>query len=252
VDIHTFLDATRHADGDWSFALPEAFHGAFGGAFGGLIAACAVLASRDLAPGRTPSAADCRFLRGVPAGRARVRATMVRSGRSLSCVSVDASDEADRLAARALISFVDRAALRDVRRAAAAPPGAWTPFDDAQPWPAVAPIVTTLEARTVWSGRQGIATAVRVPWDPAGSAEAACLAGDMSVGPPLAAAASGEGVSTPNPDLSLRFCGEVTTDAVIGLARTERADGGVAAVAVSVWSGDALVAVGVSSALLLG
>ena len=251
MDIGTFLNAKPVGEGDWTFDLPETFHGAFGGAFGGLVAACTIFASRDLAPGRTPSAADCRFLRGLPAGRAHVIATVVRSGRSLSCVSVDVTDEAERLAARALVSFVDAGALRDVRRTGALPPGTWTPFDDAQRWPAVAPIVETLSARTVWSGTEGFATAVRVPWDPAGSAEAACLAGDMSVGAPLGSAAAGEGVSTPNPDLSLRFCGEVTTDHVIGLARTERAAGGVAVVAISVWSGDALVAAGVSSGLML-
>src|SRR5438552_286657 len=63
---------------------------------------------------------------------------------------------------------------------------------------------------------------------PGGSAEAACLAADISVSPPLGYAMSGERVSTPNPDLSLRFCGDVTTDHVIGLARMERAEAGVA------------------------
>jgi hypothetical protein len=62
----------------------------------------------------------------------------------------------------------------------------------------------------------------------------------------------GERVATPNPDLSLRFCGDVTTDHVVGLARTERAAGGVATIRISVWSGEELVAVGVSSSLLLG
>jgi acyl-coenzyme A thioesterase PaaI-like protein len=252
VDIETFLDARRAAPGDWTFGLPTEFHGAFGGAFGGLIAACGIYASRDLAPGRTPVAADYRFLRGLPAGRARVCASVVRAGRSLSCISVDVLDETGGLAAQALVSFVDAGALKHVVRAGPSKPGGWAPFDTAEPWPPVAPIVSTLAARTLGSGADGIATGVRVPWETAGSAEAACLAGDMSVGAPLGYAMAGERVSTPNPDLSLRFCGDVTTDHVVGLARTERADGGVAVVRIGVWSGDELVAIGVSSALLLG
>jgi acyl-coenzyme A thioesterase PaaI-like protein len=252
MDINTFLGAARVSEGEWTFELPTDFHGAFGGAFGGLIAACAILASRDLAPGRTPVAADYRFLRGLPAGRARGCATVVRSGRSLSCVSVDVTDEAGGLATRALVSYVDTGALRTVVRSPAVKPDGWTAFDKADPWPPVAPIVSTLSARTIGSGPEGIATGVRVPWDPAGSAEAACLAGDMSVGAPLGYSTSGEGVQTPNPDVSLRFCGDVTTDHVVGLARTERADNGVAIVRIAVWSGGARVGVGGWSALLLG
>ncbi len=67
MDIKTFLGAQEHGDGDWTFELPTQVHGAFGGAFGGLIAACTVLASRSCAPGRTPVALDCRFLRALPA-----------------------------------------------------------------------------------------------------------------------------------------------------------------------------------------
>ena len=252
MDIRSFLGARHNDDGDWSFELPTEMHGAFGGAFGGLVAACTLIAARDSAPQRTPVALDCRFLRGLPAGTARARAELVHSGRSLSCASVDVFDSRERLATRATVSFVDGDALRDISRPAVAPPRAWTPFDEAEPWPPVAPIVSTLSARTVGSGPEGVASAVTIPWVDGGSAEAACLAGDMSVGPPVAQAMSGERVSTPNPDLSLRFCGEVTTDHVVGLAKTERAGGGVAIVRISVWSGAELVAIGVSSSLLLG
>jgi acyl-coenzyme A thioesterase PaaI-like protein len=252
MDIHDFLGARRSAPGDWTFSLPQRMHGAFGGAFGGLVAACAILASRDAAPDRTPAAGDFRFLRGLRAGDAHARATLVRAGRSLSCVQTDILDGDGELSARAVISFVDAGALRDIPRDAVQRPPDWTPFDEAEPWPPVAPIVETLRARTVGSGPDGVATAVHVPWEPAGDAEAACLAADMSVGPPVAYAVSGERVSTPNPDLSVRFCGEVSTRVVVGLARTERVHGGVAAVRIAVWSGDSLAAIGVSSSLVLG
>lgn len=252
MDIETFLDAEHIGEGQWTFALPTSVHGAFGGAFGGIIAACAVFASRDLAGERTPVAGDFRFLRGLPAGRARARADVVRSGRSLSCMSVDVSDDSGALATRALISYADARALHRVERTGVPKPDGWKRFEDADRWPPVAPIVETLSARSLGSGPDGYATAVRVPWDASGSAEAACLAADMSVGMPLGYGTAGENVSTPNPDVSIRFCGDVTTDHVIGLARMERAHAGVAVVRISVWSGDELVAIGVSSALLLG
>lgn len=252
MDIKEFLQAERVSDDEWTFHIGRELHGAFGGAFGGMLAACAVLASREVAPGRAPAALDCRFVRGLPAGAARTRATVLHSGRSLTNVSVDITDERDRLATRATVSLADPAALSALRRPGPRVPDGWKPFEDATPWPAVAPIVGAIHARSVGSGEGGFATGVRVPWDEGGSAEAACLAGDMSVGMPLGQAAAGEGVSTPNPDLALRFCGEVTTRDLVGLARCERAGGGVAIVAIEVWSGQDLVAVGVSSALLLG
>lgn len=252
MEIERFLGAERITDGDWRFSIGRELHGAFGGAFGGVLAACVLVVSRDVAPGRVPAAIDCRFLRALPAGSAHARGTLLHSGRSLSCVSVDLLDERDRLATGATVSLVDRDALSAASRPGPHPPAAWTPFDDARPWPAVAPIVETFGARSVGSGDWGIASALRVPWDDAdASAEAACLAGDLCVGPPVAVTLSGEPVSHPNPDLSLRFCGEVTTPVVVGVGRTERAGGGVAAVDITVWSGTELVAVGSSISLLL-
>src|SRR5712692_10106569 len=88
MDIKTFLHSERISDNEWIFRIGEELHGAFGGAFGGMLAACSVLVSREVVPARTPVALDCRFLRGLPAGVARTRTTVLHSGRSLSCVSV--------------------------------------------------------------------------------------------------------------------------------------------------------------------
>lgn len=251
-DVQAFLGADRLSDGEWSFEIGRELHGAFGGAFGGVLAACALVVSRDLAPDRVPAAIDCRFLRGLPAGAARATGTLLHSGRSLHCVSVDIVRDDGKLATRATVSLVAPEALSSVHRPGPRPPGVWSAFDDARPWPAVAPIVETFGARSVGSGDWGIASALRVPWDdPDASPEAACLAGDLCVGPPVAVAMSGERVSHPNPDLSLRFCGEVTEPVVVGVGRTERAQGGVAVVDITVWSGAELVAVGSSISLLL-
>ena len=247
MDITTFLGATRQ-DERWTFDLPERFHGAYGGAFGGLVAACTLVAARSAVPGREPVALDCHFLRGIPAGRAHATPTPIHDGRSLQCVSVDVQS-GGRLCARATISFVDRSALDGFERQVASLP-AFSSYDDARTWPAVAPIASTLDVRSVGAFEDGDATAVRVPWD-GSSAEAACLAGDMSVGAPVARGVSGTGITHPNPDLSLRFCGEVATPVVVGHARMERAGIGVGAVRISVWSGETLVAIGSSVSLLL-
>jgi acyl-coenzyme A thioesterase PaaI-like protein len=266
-----FLGAELVDEGAWRFHVPRELHGAFGGAFGGIVAACALVAGRSVAPGRVPNAVDCRFVRGLPAGDALARANVLHGGRSLSTVSVDVTDTDDRLCTRATVSLVDRAALDEFRRPGPSP-SVWIAHEDAEPWPAVAPIVTTIDSRIVGNDERGIATAMRVPWDvePETSAEAASMAADMAVGPPIGSAIAGQGISGPNPDLSLRFCGDVTTPALVGVGRLERAEGGVAAVRLEVWSNEQssfeargvrgaqrprsnyqLVALGIATALLL-
>ncbi|MGH2760141.1 MAG: acyl-CoA thioesterase domain-containing protein [Actinomycetota bacterium] len=249
--VAELLGAEAVGEGAFRFEVPVSLHGAFGGAFGGIVAACTLITARSVVSGRVPNALDIRFMRGLRAGGAVARGTVLHSGRSLSNVSVDLRDEGDRLCARATISLVDPSVLQPVVRPGPQP-GAWKSHDEATPWPAVAPIVATIDSRLVGNDGLGYATAMKIPWDvaPDSSAESACMAADMAVGPPLGALAS-DGASTPNPDLSLRFCGEVTEQIVVGLGRLDRAAGGVAAVGVQVWSGAELVATGVSTALMI-
>lgn len=255
MDIRTFLGAVEDGNGKFTFVLPTPMHGAFGGAFGGIIGACSIHAARAVAPGRVPIGIDCRFVRGLPAGSARAVASLLHGGRSLSTVSVDVTDERGRLATRASVSLVEPSALRDLSHFDAQRPGDFSPYDDARPWPAVAPIVETLGARSVGSGDGGFATSIRVPWDVAGaSAESACLAADLSVGMPIGATltAAGEPVPrAPNPDLTVRFCGEVDDQHIVGRARTVSMVRGVMAIQIDVWSGSSVVAVGSASAIVL-
>jgi acyl-coenzyme A thioesterase PaaI-like protein len=250
ASVAEFLGASRDGEA-WRFHVPRELHGAFGGAFGGIVAACCLVAAREAAPGRTPNALDCRFLRGLPAGEARAAAHVLAAGRSLSNVSVDLTDGEGRPCARATISLVDHGVLVPVERPGPGP-GDWKAHEEADPWPPVAPIVATIDSRLVGRDERGMATAMRIPWDitPHSSAESACMAADMAVGPPLGTLA-GEGAATPNPDLSLRFCGEVSSGVVVGVGRLDRAAGGIAAVSVEVWSSGALVATGVSTALMI-
>jgi acyl-coenzyme A thioesterase PaaI-like protein len=249
VNLGDYLEAERASDSSWRFTFTPDMHGAFGGVFGGLVAAACVWAGRSLEPQRTPAALDCRFLRGLPAGTATVDAKLLHSGRSLACVATVVHDERGRLATDATLTLIDASALHPLTRAHTAP--SFDAFDDADPWPPVAPIVTTLGARTVGRIDGAIATAVRVPWDEESSAEAVCLAADMCVGPPVAFGVSRERVAHPNPDLSVRFCGRARDRVVVGLGRMVRAHGGVAAVAIEVFSGGDLCAAGVSSSLLV-
>jgi acyl-coenzyme A thioesterase PaaI-like protein len=248
--LHEFLGAEHQENNDWRFTVPTELHGAFGGAFGGVVASCTLVAARAAAPGRTPNALDIRFLRGLPAGEAFASATVLHAGRSLTNVAVDLNDASGRLCARSTISLVDAGVLHPFEEAQATPRG-WDDYEQASSFPAVAPIVSVIGPRFVGRSGADIATAIRVPWDDDGhSAEAACMAGDMAVGAPLGGTAP-RGVGTPNPDISLRFCGEVTTPILVGIGRWERSANGVAMVSVEVWSGEGLVAIGVSTALLL-
>ncbi|MCV7260416.1 PaaI family thioesterase [Mycobacterium shimoidei] len=237
-----------------SFELGRNMHGAFGGAFGGAVAACALRTARREAPGRTPASLDVRFLRGLPAGTAHAAATVLHAGRSLTTVSVDIADSTGRAAARATVGLADPAALHPSDTPSAEKAGLtgysggsdWTTPDGVE-----IPIVATLRPRVLGAGPSWVATGLRAPWDVAAGAEAACLAADMCVGPPVAAACAGKWIPHPNPDLSLRFVGEVAEPDLVGVGRLQRISGGLAAVGITVWSGDDVVAVGVCSSMLL-
>ena len=252
-----FLQGEPTGDGSWRFTVGDERHGAFGGAFGGLLAACTVHVARQVAGGRRPAALDARFLRSLPAGEARLVPTVIHQGRSLTCVQVDVLDGRHRLATRSTVHLVAPAGLRPVDH-----PGERGDAPVVAPWEAGAawrnpagmevPIVRTLAPRVVGRGELGIATALRVPWDePDASAEAACLAADMCVGPPVAGAFPGAPTPAPNPDLSLRFAGREAGPEVVGWGRLARIDAGLATVQVVVRSGAHPVAIGVSCSLVL-
>ena len=244
----TTVDAFLGSSG-LTFDLGRELHGAFGGAFGGVLAAAVLFAARSAAPELLPAGLDCRFLRSLPAGPARAEVTTVHAGRTVTCVRVDLHDARDRLATTGTVSLVDPSALRplDVAPTPAAPPGRWQPWRT--PAGVTAPIVELLRPR-VGSVEPGvIATEVDVPWDdPEGaySAEAACVAADLSVGPPVAAACAGTWSPHPNPDLSLRFSPAVAGEKVRSVARVAAISGGLASVAVDVG-----FAVGAASSVVL-
>jgi hypothetical protein len=257
VRVLEFLQGRPLENGSWRFEVGRERHGGFGGAFGGLIAACTVSVARSTAQGRVPISLDTRFLRGLPAGKAQLVPTILHAGRSLVCVTVDVFDSRERLATRSTVYLVDPLALRAVDHPgeAGSPPGA-RPWAEGSPWRnppgSEVPILATFQPRAVGRADRGRGTALRVPWDePGAAAEAACLAADMCVGPPVAGAFRGQLKPAPNPDLSLRFASQALGPEVVGWGLLESIDGGVATVRIEVRSGHELLAVGVSCSLLL-
>jgi acyl-coenzyme A thioesterase PaaI-like protein len=250
-----FLGAERRGPGAFRFALGNHLHGAFGGVFGGVVAACALRVARDLTPGRVPASIDVRFLRAL-AGQAEAQGELVHEGRSLATVSVDLHDGEGRVAARAAVGLVAPGALAALDRPGAPPPPLAP--DGARDWRSPTgtsiPIVASLHPRILGAGEWGIATGLFVPWaEGDGGAEAVCMAADMCVGPPVAAALRGTWVPHPNPDLSLRFAAvQPNGGELVGVGRLEVVAGGLALVRIGVWRGGRLAGVGVSCSLLLG
>jgi acyl-coenzyme A thioesterase PaaI-like protein len=238
----------------WQAHAPEALHGAYGGAFGGLLAAIAVAVARETVPGRHPFALDCHFVRGLR-GDASITTDVVRSGRSMSVVSV-AMTEGGELTTSATVLLADLAALDDwtVADTGAPPPDT----SDAKPWRHPpgrhVGIIDTLAPRSKRVDGDAIATTISVPWPTPGhaaAAEASCMAADISTGPPVEAAFTGGWRPHPNPDLSLRFLPRpISAGEITGVARLDAAGAGVATMSLAVWSGGARTAVGVSTALV--
>jgi len=243
-------------DGGAVLAFPRELHGAFGGAFGGLLAAGIVHVARRSAEGREPAGIDCRFVRGLPAGDAVATCEVMHAGRSLTLVRVDLYDERGKLATAATVSLADPSALHalDVAGAAVAEPSDWRSWT--MPAGVDIPIITTLAPRMAPLGDGAIATLVRMPWDDADgtwSAEAACVAGDFCVGPPVGLACEGTWLPHPNPDVAVRFAPHpgVGRD-VVGVGRVTRMARGLAVVDVEVSSGGVAFAAGVCTSMVLG
>lgn len=260
VKLLEFLNGEAEVDGAWRFRLSRRLNGAFGGTNGGVIAAAALAVSRHAAPGRVPAALDARFLRGLGTGTSRIVPSVLHQGRTLSCVTLDVLDERGRLCTRATVSLVAPEALERFDAPGDAPaPAGWTAHAEGRPWPRPAPpveipLLESFDPRAVGRDERGSATSVRIPFDEPGRlAEAACIAADIAVGPPVGRAVAGRApVPHPNPDLSLRFSGDGDPlPELVGCGRLEQIRGGLAQTRIEVWCGERLCAIGVSSSTLL-
>jgi acyl-coenzyme A thioesterase PaaI-like protein len=253
------IPGLEQENGEWQFELAEELNGAFGGTNGGALAAICVFVGRAAARGRIPAGIDARFIRGFRPGKARVVPTILNAGRTLTTVSVDILTADGKLATRATVSFVAPEALAEVDQPGTGshPPGL-TDYREAREWrqpkghPGI-PLIDTFSPRMMGSGDFGIATGTRMLWDDqSASAESACIAADISVGPPVAGALKGLPLAMPNPDISLRFTGASTAgDHLVSVCRLEGINGGLATTALEVWSSDNLIAAGISTTTCL-
>lgn len=251
MNLLEFLRGTRD-QATMRFEFGREFYGAFEGVFGGVIAAAMLCSARTLADGRRAASLDCQFLRSLPAGGATATAQIVRSGRALTFVRVTLVDATDHLAATAQAVFASPEALHplDVEPDDMAMPS----YAEAAQLEAIAPIMDTLASRFARTDDSSFASVMPVPWEqPDTGAEAACLAADMSVGPPVGALLVRENLrlATPNPDLSLRFLGEESVREVAGFGTLEGVVGGLANTRVAVVGPRGLIATGCSITLLL-
>ena len=253
------IPGTRQADGEWQFDLAEELNGGFGGTNGGVLAAVCVHVARSSASGRLPAGIDARFIRGFRPGVAHVVPTILNEGRTLTTISVDLLTEEGKLATRGTVSLIAPDALAEVDRPVPrAPPGELAEYSEAREWRQPKghrgiPLIDTFSPRMMGSGEFGIATGTRLLWDdPAASAESACIAADISVGPPVAGALKGMPLAMPNPDISLRFtAADTDRDHLVSVCRLEGVVRGLATTSLEVWSGQTLVAVGVSTTTCL-
>lgn len=247
----------RHvADGIWTFDLDAAFNGGFGGTNGGVLAALCVFVARDAAPGRIVCGVDARFIRSFRPGRALIAPTVLNAGRTLTTVNVDILDEDEKLATRGVVSLAAPDALADVdvdpdAGEALAGQGEGKPWR--HPKSGAIPLIDTFKPVYLGKSDKGVATGVEVGFDDdAASAEAACIAADISLGPPVAGALRGRPLAMPNPDIGLRFTGaKLNGGPIVAHSRLQSLVGGLATTTIEVRDGDRLLALGAASTTCL-
>ncbi len=247
----------RQGDAQWSFELEHRFNGAFGGTNGGVLSAISIHVAR-LETERRPASIDSRYIRGFRPGTARVEITPFNKGRTLTVMGIDIVDADDRLCTHSVITLVEQSALAEgIQQTSHVTPDAnLASWEEGKLWRQPKgqdiPLIETFEPRSLGGKDQETTTATKVVWEePGTSAEAACIAADISVGPPVARAVRGA-ASTPNPDLSLRFCGTGDPSGhLIATCELRAIVNGLASTSISVWNGKGLLAVGVSSTTCL-
>ncbi|MCP5028922.1 MAG: thioesterase family protein [Actinomycetia bacterium] len=254
-----YLGAEQVDDTSWRLRLPRSIHGAFGGVTGGALGAAAVAIGRASSPDRVAVGLDIHFLRGLASEESTATVEVLSAGRSLTVVRVELSDDQGRRTTVARVGFAEPSALEpidaDAPESHLGPPPADV-AETSRPWRAPknveVPIIDTAQPRAARVG-DAIATLVTTPWDPEGDgAEGACLAADLSVGPPVdAVLPKGTWVPHPNPDISLRFAGPVTSTDLVAVAACRRVAQGVATVESEVWADGSMVASAISTSLFM-
>ena len=250
-----FLDCfngQKKADNQYTFQLEEKFNGGFGGTNGGVLAALSVFVARKISGDRLPSALDARFIRSFRPGLEVVEATILNEGRSLTVISVDIFSENKKLSTRSTVTLVNPEMLADIEYSETLIDAEkLLPVEDGKVWPQPKksiPLIDTFTPSYLGKVGTGVATATQVVWDePSTTAEAACIAADISVGPPVSKVVRGQ-AGVPNPDLSLRFTGDYEMAShMVSVCKLANINAGLATTELNVLSNGQLVASGVST-----
>lgn len=242
--------ARRH-DGRWTFELEERFNGAFGGTNGGVAAAVSLHAARGDRHELVPAAIDCHFLKGCRPGTATVTTRPLSEGRTLTVIATETRDHAGSLCTAALVTLVNPDRLEQAIRAL---PAICVPADrstEPQPWRHPKghriPLIDTFAPEIVASSDDSTTTRIRPGFDVRdATAEAVCIAADISVGPPVGRAVSGR-ASLPNPNLALRFSGaRYAGSHMQSCCRLAQIEAGLACTEIRVGSDEMLLGTGTS------
>lgn len=246
------------AGDEWRAELAERLNGGFGGTNGGVLAAICLRAARSAAPGYVPAGIDARFIRSFAPGTAHLTVTTLNRGRTLACVSVDVVTEAGKLATRGTVSLVNPDTLEAVDRSPVSPlPEGLTDYKDARAWRQPhgqdIPLIDTFSPRAMGVTNDATVTGTTVLWDdPRAVEEAACIAADISVGPPVARALKGLPLAMPNPDLTLRFTGlRNGADHLVADCRLQGIAQGLATTSLTVYGAGDPIAIGISTTTCL-
>lgn len=235
----------------WQFEVDERFNGAFGGTNGGVAAAISLYAARDGSDVLAAAAIDCHFLKSCRPGRVTVRRRILNQGRTLTVVATETEDHEHRICTTALVTLVDRNALANHVSFAAERHVARGSPDQAMPWKhpkgARIPLIDTFLPEIVGANSDTTTTRIQLPFETRrATAEAACIAADISVGPPVGRAVAGR-ASLPNPNLALRFSGTpADSAALLSQCRLAVIHAGMACTEIAVSTETALIGVGVS------
>jgi len=254
VNFHERLHGVLRNEGVWQYQLEPEFNGAFGGTNGGVLTALCLNAAHNLCPDRKPISIDARFIRSFRPGIATVVPELLSNGRKLTTASIDLFNSQEQLCVRATASFADMSTLADIDRHEAETAAAHEQNlpDEGKLWRAPAaqpiPLITPFQPRYMGKSTLGTSTSVEIIWsESACLPEAACIAADISVGPPVAAITRGEQIAIPNPDLSLRFTGvQANPKRLVATCRLDSLNAGIATTSLRVLAGDCIIATGVS------
>lgn len=251
--MSTFADLfqARRRDGCWTFELEERFNGAFGGTNGGVAAAVSLHAARGDRHELVPAAIDCHFLKGCRPGTATVTTRPLSEGRTLTVIATETRDHAGSLCTTALVTLVNPGRLEQAIRVR---PAICVPADrsaEPQPWRHPkghrVPLIDTFAPEIVARSADSTTTRIRPGFDLGeATAEAVCIAADISVGPPVGRAVRGR-ASLPNPNLALRFSGTRHAGSHLqGSCRLARIEAGLACTEIRVGSDETLLGTGSS------